>query len=234
MNHLARSALATLATTTLVACGGGYGTGAPPATPSSDMLVEEGRQTFRYDTFGDEAKWTGQLRMHEVVATAVTPAVALDVGLKVDVDALPDPLRQALAAGQVPLDDPQTTLALLQLDAVVGLKARVEKEGDVLRLRTLGVTCALCHSTVDNSFAPGIGKRLDGWANRDLDVGKVISLSPALDAAAKAVFASWGRGKYDARFSIDGKSKPAVIPPAYGLAGIHKICLLYTSDAADE
>ncbi len=231
MNHLARSALATLATTTLVACGGGYGTGAPPATPSSDMLVEEGRQTFRYDTFGDEAKWTGQLRMHEVVATAVTPAVALDVGLKVDVDALPDPLRQALAAGQVPLDDPQTTLALLQLDAVVGLKARVEKEGDVLRLRTLGVTCALCHSTVDNSFAPGIGKRLDGWANRDLDVGKVISLSPALDAAAKAVFASWGRGKYDARFSIDGKSKPAVIPPAYGLAGIHKIT--FTGDGAD-
>lgn len=231
MNHLARSALATLATSTLVACGGGYDTGAPPATPSSDKLVEEGRQTFRYDTFGDEAKWTDQLRMHEVVATAVTPAVALDVGLKVDVDALPDPLRQALAAGQVPLDDPQTTLALLQLDAVVGLKARVEKEGDVLRLRTLGVTCALCHSTVDNSFAPGIGKRLDGWANRDLDVGKVISLSPALDAAAKAVFASWGRGKYDARFSIDGKSKPAVIPPAYGLAGIHKIT--FTGDGAD-
>ena len=231
MNHLARSALATLATTTLVACGGGYGTDAPPATPSSDKLVEEGRQTFRYDTFGDEAKWTDQLRMHEVVATAVTPAVALDVGLKVDVDALPDPLRQALAAGQVPLDDPQTTLALLQLDAVVGLKARVEREGDVLRLRTLGVTCALCHSTVDNSFAPGIGKRLDGWANRDLDVGKVISLSPALDAAAKAVFASWGRGKYDARFSIDGKSKPAVIPPAYGLAGIHKIT--FTGDGAD-
>lgn len=231
MNHLARSALATLATSTLVACGGGYDTGAPPATPSSDKLVEEGRQTFRYDTFGDEAKWTDQLRMHEVVATAVTPAVALDVGLKVDVDALPDPLRQALAAGQVPLDDPQTTLALLQLDAVVGLKARVEREGDVLRLRTLGVTCALCHSTVDNSFAPGIGKRLDGWANRDLDVGKVISLSPALDAAAKAVFASWGRGKYDARFSIDGKSKPAVIPPAYGLAGIHKIT--FTGDGAD-
>jgi len=231
MNHLARSALATLATTTLVACGGGYGTGAPPATPSSDKLVEEGRQTFRYDTFGDEAKWTDQLRMHEVVATAVTPAVALDVGLKVDVDALPDPLRQTLAAGKVPLDDPQTTLALLQLDAVVGLKARVEREGDVLRLRTLGVTCALCHSTVDNSFAPGIGKRLDGWANRDLDVGKVISLSPALDAAAKAVFARWGRGKYDARFSIDGKSKPAVIPPAYGLAGIHKIT--FTGDGAD-
>lgn len=231
MNHLARSALATLATSTLVACGGGYGTDAPPATPSSDKLVEEGRQTFRYDTFGDEAKWTDQLRMHEVVATAVTPAVALDVGLKVDVDALPDPLRQALAAGKVPLDNPQTTLALLQLDAVVGLKARVEKEGDVLRLRTLGVTCALCHSTVDNSFAPGIGKRLDGWANRDLDVGKVISLSPALDAAAKAVFASWGRGKYDARFSIDGKSKPAVIPPAYGLAGIHKIT--FTGDGAD-
>lgn len=233
MRYLAWSASATLAAA-LVACGGssgGISGEAAPEAPSDSTLVDEGRQTFRYETFGDEAKWTDKLRMHEAVTTTVTPALALDVGLKVDADALPDSLKQALAAGKVPLDDPQTTLALLQLDAVVGLKGRVEKEGTVLKLRSLGVTCALCHSTVDNSFAPGIGKRLDGWANRDLDVGKIVSLSPALDADTQAVFASWGRGKYDARFNIDGKSKPAVIPPAYGLAGIHKIT--FTGDGDD-
>lgn len=228
MNTLPRRAAALL-TATLAACGGGNGDAPPP--PPSEAQLAEGRQTFRHDTFGDEAKWTDQLRMHEAVAAAVTPAVALGVGLKVDVEALPDSLRAALAAGQVPLDDTQTTLALLQLDAVVGLKASVVKDGPVLRLQRLGVTCALCHSTVDNSLAPGIGKRLDGWANRDLDVGGIIALSPALDRAARAVFASWGRGRYDPRFNIDGKSKPAVIPPAYGLAGIHKITV--TGDGED-
>ena len=233
MKHLAWSAataLAVLSAATLTACGGGQEPG-PTVAPADGKLLDEGRKTFRFDTFGDEAKWTDQLRLHEAVAAAVTPAVALGVGLKVDADALPDSLKQALAAGKVPLDDTQTTLALLQLDAVVGLKATVVKEGDVLRLARLGVTCALCHSTVDNSFAPGIGKRLDGWANRDLDVGKIISLSPALDSPAKAVFSSWGRGKYDAHFNFDGQSKPAVIPPAYGLKGIHKIT--FTGDADD-
>jgi mono/diheme cytochrome c family protein len=165
------------------------------------------------------------------VASAVTPAVALGAGLKVDADALPDTLKQALAEHRVPLDDTQTTLALLQLDAVVGLKGQVVQQGGVLKLTRLGVTCALCHSTVDNSFAPGIGRRLDGWPNRDLDVGRIIALSPALDGAAKAVFGGWGRGKYDPRFNIDGKNRPAVIPPAYGLAGIHRIT--FTGDGDD-
>lgn len=228
MNHLARSALAALAAA-LAGCGGGDNVS--PAPPTDDRLLAQGRQIFRYDSFGDEAKWSDQLRMHEVVAAAVTPAVALGVGLKVDADALPDDLKQALAAGKVPLDDTQTTLALLKLDAVVGLKGSVVQEGGMLRLKSLGVTCALCHSTVDNSMAPGIGKRLDGWPNRDLDVGRVIALSPALDAAAKAVFGGWGRGRYDPRFNIDGKNKPTVIPPAYGLAGIHKITV--TGDGDD-
>lgn len=229
MNYLALSAAALLAAA-LVACGGGRAEDEPVAS-FSPKLLEQGRQTFRYDTFGDEAKWTDTLRLHEVVASAVTPTLALGVGLKVDSEALPDSLKKALEARQVPLDDPQTTLALLQLDAVVGLKATVLKEGGVLKLARLGVTCALCHSTVDNSFAPGIGKRLDGWANRDLDVGKIIALSPSLASAAKEVFNSWGPGKYDPRFNIDHKSKPVVIPPAYGLAGIHKITV--TGDGDD-
>ncbi len=226
MKHLAwHTALLAAA---LAGCGGSNHDQPAPPEP---QLLDAGRQIFRYDSFGDEAKWTGQLRLHEAVAAAVTPAVALGVGLKVDADALPDDLKLALAAGKLPLDDTQTTLALLKLDAVVGLKGSVVQEGGVLRLKSLGVTCALCHSTVDNSMAPGIGRRLDGWPNRDLDVGRVIALSPALDAATKAVFGSWGRGKYDPRFNIDGKSKPAVIPPAYGLAGIHRITV--TGDGDD-
>jgi mono/diheme cytochrome c family protein len=114
---------------------------------------------------------------------------------------------------------------------VVGLKGRVETVNGVDTLTRVGITCALCHSTVDDSFAPGIGKRLDGWPNRDLNVGAIVALSPALDAAAKAVFNSWGRGKYDPRFNIDGLNKPVVIPPAYGLADIHRIT--YTGDGDD-
>ncbi|NCT82824.1 MAG: c-type cytochrome [Comamonadaceae bacterium] len=229
MNPLAWSTGALAAAAALVACGGsGTDDAAPPADAST---LAQGRQTFRYDSFGDEAKWTDQLRLHEAVASAVTPAVALGAGLKVDADALPDTLKQALAEHRVPLDDTQTTLALLQLDAVVGLKGQVVQQGGVLKLTRLGVTCALCHSTVDNSFAPGIGRRLDGWPNRDLDVGRIIALSPALDGAAKAVFGGWGRGKYDPRFNIDGKNRPAVIPPAYGLAGIHRIT--FTGDGDD-
>jgi mono/diheme cytochrome c family protein/cytochrome c5 len=186
-------------------------------------LVAQGKQIFRFDTFGDEIKWTDALRLHEVISAAVDPTTALSVGLKVDADALPAAVVAGIQNGSVDLRSPATTIALLKLDAVVGLKGTVETVNGVDRLARLGTTCALCHSTVDNSFAPGIGKRLDGWPNRDLNPGAIIALSPALDAATKAVYNSWGKGKYDARFNIDGLNKPTVIPPAYGLAGIHKV-----------
>ena len=171
-------------------------------------LVEQGRRIFRYDAFGDEQKWTDQLRMHEVVST-IDPITALSVGLKVDADALPPGIL-----ANADLGSPATTVALLKLDAVVGLKATVDANNRITRL---GVTCALCHSTVDDAVGPGIGHRLDGWPNRDLDVGAIVALSPALSADAKAVFNSWGPGKYDPRFNIDGLSTPLVLPPAYGL-----------------
>lgn len=190
---------------------------------NSASLIDQGRGIFRFETFGDEAKWTDTLRMHEVIAAAVDPTTALSVGLKVDAEALPQSVKDGIAAGTVDLKSPATTLALLKLDAIVGLKGRVDTESGVDKLKRVGITCALCHSTVDNSFAPGIGKRLDGWPNRDLNVGAIIALSPALSATEKAVFNSWGRGMYDPRHNIDGQNKPVVIPPAYGLAGIHKI-----------
>lgn len=191
------------------------------------QLAAQGKDIFRHDAFGDEAFWTDQLRMHEVIAGGangtvgpggVTPATALAVGLKVDADALPQSVKDAIAAGKVNLNDPATTLALLQLDAVVGLKGTVETTNGAPRLTRVGITCALCHSTVDNSFAPGIGHRLDGWPNRDLNVGLIVSLSPALqDPATQAVLRSWGPGKYDAYWNHDGKNNPTVIPPAFGL-----------------
>ena len=188
----------------------------------SDRL--DGREIFRFDTFGDEQLWTDVLRMHEAVAT-VPPATALAVGLKVDLDALPETLRSALLAGEVNLNDPAVTVELLRLQAVVGVKGGVEGG----RLTSIGITCALCHSTVDNSFAPGIGKRLDGWANTDLDVGTIVALSPALDEATKAEFRTWGPGRYDPRhhafdgtriISLNTPSLPIVIPPVYGLKGV--------------
>jgi cytochrome c553 len=184
--------------------------------------VTQGRQIFRYDTFGDEGFWTDQLRMQEVVST-LTPKKALEVGLKVDAEALPPAVVEGVKSGRISLDSPATTLALLKLNAVVGVKGTVETVGGQDRLTRVGITCALCHSTVDNSFSAGIGKRLDGFPNRDLNPGAIIALSPALDAAKKAAYNSWGKGKYDPRFNQDGLSKPVVIPPAYGLAGIHKI-----------
>jgi mono/diheme cytochrome c family protein len=186
-------------------------------------LIDAGKQIFRFETFGDEAKWTDTLRMHEAIAAAVDPTTALSVGLKVDAEALPAAVVAGIQNGTISLTSPATTIALLKLNAVVGLKGTVETVGGVDRLTRVGITCALCHSTVDDSFAPGIGKRLDGWPNRDLDPGAIIALSPALGAAQKATFRSWGRGKYDPRFNIDGLSKPVVIPPAYGLAGIGRI-----------
>jgi hypothetical protein len=183
-----------------------------------------GRDVFRFDTFRDEQLWTDTLRLQEAIAT-VSPATALAVGLKVDADALPRSLISALKAGHVDVNDPAVTLTLLDLDAVVGIKGRVA-DG---HLKSIGVTCALCHSTVDNSVASGIGKRLDGWPNRDLNVGAIVALSPVLDDSLKAVFRSWGPGKYDARHHIfDGTSItilntpsiPTVIPPAFGLSGV--------------
>ena len=211
----------------LAACGGGPG----PLAPATADLVAEGRQIFRHDTFGDEAFWTDQLRMHEAIEQGLSPKKALAAGLKVDAEALPPSLVQAIRDGKVDLDSPATTVALLKLDAVVGVKGTVETVGGVDRLRRVGVTCALCHSTVDDSFSPGIGKRLDGWANRDLDPGAVIAMSPALDAQKKAVYSSWGKGRYDPRFNQDGVSKPVVIPPAFGLAGVNRST--FTGDGND-
>lgn len=171
-------------------------------------MIAEGQRIFRFDTFGDEQLWTDRLRMHEVVET-LDPVTALSLGLKVDADALPPGLLDS-----ADLDDPATTIALFKLNAVVGLQATVNADNRVTRL---GVTCALCHSTVDDSAAPGIGRRLDGWPNRSLNVGAIIASSPAVPESAKAIYNSWGPGKYDPRFNIDGLNTPLVLPPAYGL-----------------
>jgi cytochrome c5 len=186
-------------------------------------LVAQGKEIFRTDTFGDEAFWTDALGMNQVIASAVDPTTALSVGLKVDAEALPPAVVQGIQDGSISLTAPATTVALLKLNAVVGLKGTVETINGVDTLTRVGITCALCHSTVDNSFAPGIGKRLDGWANRDLNPGAIIALSPAVPAGAKAVYNSWGKGKYDPRFNLDGFNGPQVIPPAYGLRGVHRI-----------
>ena len=213
-------AAATLAAMALL-----VGCGASASDPAADpaALIEQGRQIFRFDTFGDEAQWTDALRMHEVIGNAVDPTTALAVGLKVDAEALPAAVVQGIQDGSVDLTSPATTVALLKLDAVVGVKGSVENVNGVDRLTRVGITCALCHSTVDNSFAPGIGKRLDGWANRDLNPGAIIALSPAVDAATRAALNAWGKGKFDPRHNIDGISNPVVIPPAYGLAGVHSV-----------
>ena len=183
----------------------------------------EGKQIFRFDSFGDETLWTDKLRMHEVIGSSVDPTSALSVGLKVDSEALPAAVVKGIQDGTISLTSPDTTVALLKLNAVVGLMGTVEYSNGRDRLTRVGVTCALCHSTVDNSFAPGIGKRLDGFANRDLNPGAIIALSPTLTAAQKAVYNSWGKGKYDPRFNQDGINGPQVIPPAYGLNGVHRI-----------
>jgi cytochrome c peroxidase len=211
-------------------------------------MIEEGRRTFRFDTFGDEDFWGGSLKLHQAIAGAtyggvgpgLSPKTALALGLKVDVAALPSSLRDQLRDGQVNLDDPATTLALLKLNAVVGVTGFFD--GDTLT--SFGLQCAFCHSTVDNSFsAPGIssgnvGQRLDGWANRDLNVGAIVALAPDLsaftsllrvdDATVRTVLNSWGPGKFDAElildgkaFRPDGKSAATLIPPAFGLAGVN-------------
>ena len=185
-------------------------------------LINKGKKIFRFDTFGDEQLWTDTLELHTVIETAVDPLTALSVGLKVDVNALPDDLQQALLNDEVDLTDPATTVALLKLNAVVGVIGTVETIDGVDRLTSVGVSCALCHSTVDDSFLPGVGNRLDGWPNMDLDPGAIIALSPNLTPEVRAVYQSWGPGKYDPRFNIDGENTPLVLPPAFGLKGVHK------------
>lgn len=221
------------------------------ATDSPDFATEihafrqiaQGRQAFRYATFGDEEFWGDVLGLHLAIAGAanggvgpgVSPRTALAVGLKVDSEALPRRVQRALRAGALDLDDPAVTLDLLRLNAVVGLTGFFDEAN---RLRSVGIQCALCNSVVDDSFAPGIGKRRDGWANRDLNVGAIIALAPRLEpiarllgvdvATVRAVLASWGPGKFDAELFLDGKafrpdgrSAATLIPPAFGLAGVN-------------
>ena len=184
----------------------------PRAEAATPAMIEEGQRVFRFETFGDEQLWTDKLRLHEVIEKSVDPTTALSVGLKVDADMLPAGILE-----KVDLKSPATTVALLKMNAIVGIQATVDANNHITRL---GTTCALCHSTVNNSVMPGIGKRIDGWPNRDLNVGAIIALSKAVTADQKAVYSSWGPGKYDPRYNQDGKNTPLVLPPAYGLAEI--------------
>jgi hypothetical protein len=213
------------------------------ANVGGSAQLQQGKQVFRFDTFGDEAFWGDALQLHKAVegsanggvGPGVSPKTALAVGMKVDAAAIPPKIAAAIKAGKVDLNDPKTTLALLKLNAVVGVKGIFNKSGT---LASMGITCAFCHTTVDDSFAPGIGRRLDGWPNQDLDVGKIISLAPNLkpftdllgvdEATVKKVLLSWGPGKFDAELSMDGKglrpdgkSAASRIPPAFGLAGVN-------------
>ncbi|GEC80067.1 hypothetical protein [Flavobacterium aquatile] len=206
-------------------------------------LVTEGKETFRHDTFGDEDFWSGILHLDKAIkgssnggyGSGVSPATALSVGLKVDSEALPADVAQAIQAGQVDLNSPATTLTLLKLNAVVGLKGNFDTSGN---MTSVGITCALCHSTVDNSFAAGIGKRLDGWPNRDLNVGVIVSLTDNAaflanllhvdEPTVMTVLQGWGPGKFNAGLFMDGKAlKPDgtiaanLIPAAYGMQGVN-------------
>ncbi len=209
---------------------------------NSKRMLTEGRQIFRHDTFGSEGFWSGKLRLNEAIAGerfggvghGLEPKDALKLGLKVDTGVLPKILGEAIKGGSVDLGDVKTTMELLKADAVVGVKA--EFDGD--KLRSVGITCAFCHSTVDDSLLKGIGRRLDGWPNRDLDVGAIVALAPDLTpyqqllgvdrATVEKVLKSWGPGRYDAElnqdgkaFRPDGKTGATVIPPAFGLAGVN-------------
>ena len=209
---------------------------------NATAMLTDGRQIFRYDSFGSEAFWSGKLRLNQAIVGArfggvgngLTPATALAVGLKVDAAALPREVLDSLAAGTFDVNNVSNTIALLNLDAVVGVKAN--RTGDTIT--SIGITCALCHSTVDNRIAPGIGQRLDGWPNRDLNVGAVMGLAPDLsvlsthlgvsDATVRQVLASWGPGRFDAELLLDGKAfRPdgrtaaTLLPAAFGLAGVN-------------
>jgi len=220
---------------------------APPpdqAKSNASTIIDEGRQTFRFETFGDEGFWGDTIKLHQAiegsakggVGNGVSPATALSVGLKVDSDVLPASLINDIKAGRVNLNDPAVTLQLLDMSAVVGVKGFSNGAGG---LQKIGITCALCHSTVDDSVTAGIGKRLDGWPNRDLNVGAIVNLSPDLSAVAtllgipeatvRTVLTSWGPGKFDAEVFLDGKafqpngttSAATLIPPAFGLRGVN-------------
>lgn len=221
--------------------GGAPGFTDDPAKAFAARMIDEGRQIFRFDTFGSEAFWGDIVGLHRAIAgeanggvgPGLTPATALSLGLKVDMDAIPPELASEIAAGRVDLNDPATTLALLQLNAVIGVTGFFEGE----QLTSVGIQCALCHTNVDNAFAPGIGHRLDGWANRDLDIGAIVALGPNLEPfsqllgvsvdTVRQVLTSWGPGKYDAALILDGKAfRPdgrtaaTLIPPAFGQAGL--------------
>ena len=210
---------------------------------NSERMMKEGQKVFRFDTFDDQTFWGDSLRLHQAiqgqkfggVGPGLSPEAALSVGLKVDVDALPASLIQQLQQGKVDLDDPAVTLALLKLNSVVGVTGFFNLDGS---LRSVGIQCALCHSTVDNSLTQGIGHRLDGWANRDLNVGDIISLAPNLkpfadvlgvdQATVRRVLQSWGTGRFDAELELDGKAfrpdgttSSVLLPPAFGLAGVN-------------
>jgi hypothetical protein len=212
-----------------------------PITANANKMMAEGKQTFRFETFGDEAYWTDGLQLHKAIAGeknggvggGLSPKAALAAGLKVDMDVIPADIAAAILAGKVNLDDPAVTLLLLQINAVVGVKGSFD---DKKNLVSIGLTCASCHSTVDDAFAPGIGHRLDGWANRDFNAGAIISMAPSLKpltdglgvdvATVRKVLASWGPGKFDAllnmdgkAFRPDGKSAATLIPEAFGHAG---------------
>jgi cytochrome c5 len=182
----------------------------PLARVSTD-LERQGQQIFRDDTFGNERFWTDTARLHEVIERSIQPLEALGLGLKVDMDRLN--LLKFL------LHNPFSTggtKELLRQNAVVGVRATIEND----RITRIGITCALCHSTVDNALLPGIGHRLDGWPNRDLEVGKILAMLAHYTDEQKAVLRSWPKGTYDPRFNFDGKSTPLVLPPAHGLAGV--------------
>jgi hypothetical protein len=135
------AAAALVAAASIASCDGDAPT-EPNGEPLDSALVAAGKDIFRFDTFGDEKYWTDTLRMHEVIESAVTPAAALSVGLKVDVEALPQSVKDALAAGQVDLNSTATTLALLKMNAVVGVKGQVETSGGRDRLVRFGITCS--------------------------------------------------------------------------------------------
>ena len=211
---------------------------------NAQRMIEEGRRIFRHDTFGSEAFWGDQLRLHQAivgeklggVGPGVSPKTALSLGLKVDAAALPADVVAQIKAGKVVMDDPASTVLLLRANAVVGVTAFMNADG---RARSIGIQCALCHSTVDDSFAPGIGQRLDGWGNRDLNIGAIVATAPNLEpfskllgvdvATVKAVLNSWGPGRYDAELNMDGKAKrpdgksaATMMPSAFGLAGVNQ------------
>lgn len=219
-------------------------TSAVSTTSDASNSIERGKQIFRFDTFGDEIFWGDALQLHKAIAgerlggvgEGLSPKKALSLGLKVDATALPSSVTDAIKGATVDLNDPAVTLQLLQAKAVVGVSGFFDASGS---LASIGIQCALCHSTVDDSLAPGMGNRLDGWANRDLDIGKIIALSPNLQpladfigvdvATAQAVLNSWGPGKFDALLVLDrkavnpitGSSGATLIPPAFGLAGVN-------------